>query len=68
MLPTVQQERERARLELSPGRRSYVHVARGSLRVNGETLEAGDALKSDVPVLDLEGGEGAEALVFDLPG
>jgi len=59
---------ERARLELAPGRRSYVHLARGSLRANGEALAAGDALKTDAGVLDLEGGEGAEVLVFDLPG
>ena len=59
---------ERARLELAPGRKSYVHVARGSLRANGEALAAGDALKTDARVLELEGGEGAEVLVFDLPG
>jgi redox-sensitive bicupin YhaK (pirin superfamily) len=59
---------ERARLELAAGRRSYVHLARGRLRVNGETLEAGDALKSDARVLELEGGAAAEVLVFDLPG
>jgi redox-sensitive bicupin YhaK (pirin superfamily) len=59
---------ERARLELAPGRRSYVHLARGSLRANGEALAAGDALKTDAGALDLEGGEGAEVLVFDLPG
>jgi quercetin 2,3-dioxygenase len=59
---------ERARLELAPGRRLYVHLARGRLRANGETLRAGDALKSDAATLELEGGEGAEVLVFDLPG
>jgi redox-sensitive bicupin YhaK (pirin superfamily) len=59
---------ERARLELAPGRKSYVHVARGGLRVNGEALAAGDALKTDARGLELEGGEGAEVLVFDLPG
>jgi len=59
---------ERARLELAAGRRSYVHLARGRLRVNGETLEAGDALKSDARGLELEGGADAEVLVFDLPG
>ena len=58
---------ERARLELAPGRRSYVHLARGRLSVNGERLEAGDALKTDAPVLELADGEGAEVLVFDLP-
>ena len=58
---------ERARLELAPGRRSYVHLARGRLSVNGERLEAGDALKTDASALELADGEGAEVLVFDLP-
>jgi redox-sensitive bicupin YhaK (pirin superfamily) len=59
---------EQARLELAPGRRGYVHVARGRLRVNGEPLEAGDALKTDARSLELDAGEAAEVLVFDLPG
>ncbi len=59
---------ERARLELSPGRRAYVHVARGRLRVNDEGLEAGDALKSDARSVELHDGEAVEVLVFDLPG
>jgi redox-sensitive bicupin YhaK (pirin superfamily) len=59
---------ERASLELAPRRLSYVHVARGRLKVNGEALEAGDALKSDARSLVLEDGAAAEVLVFDLPG
>ncbi|MDX1376005.1 MAG: pirin family protein [Burkholderiales bacterium] len=59
---------ERAAHALAPGRRAYVHLARGRVRVNGETLAAGDALKaSDVPEIVLEGGAHAEALLFDLP-
>lgn len=59
---------EQATLALAPGRRAYVHVARGSLRVNGQHLSAGDALKlaAEAEVL-LGDGEGAEVLVFDLP-
>ena len=60
---------ERATLELAPGRRAYVHVARGSLRANGVALDAGDALKiTDTTTLALDGGRDAEVLVFDLPG
>ena len=60
---------EQARLEVAPGRRVYVHVARGRLTANDETLRAGDALKlSDVPRLELRDGADAEVLVFDLPG
>ena len=59
---------ESARLALRPGRRAYVHVARGRLVANGMPLGAGDALKAaGVAEIALERGEGAEALVFDLP-
>src|SRR5512139_3056219 len=36
---------ERVLHALAPGRRAYVHVARGRVRVNGEALGAGDAAK-----------------------
>jgi hypothetical protein len=58
---------ERAKLEVGPGRKSYVHVARGKLTVNGQTLGAGDALKAGPGAIALEGGQNAEVLVFDLP-
>ncbi|RPI16161.1 MAG: pirin family protein [Lysobacterales bacterium] len=59
---------ERATLEVSPGRRVYVHVARGRITANGQTLEAGDALKLvDPREVTLTGGADAEVLVFDLP-
>lgn len=59
---------ERAVLELKPGRRGYVHVARGEARVNGILLGAGDALKiTDAPAVQIEDGRRAEVLVFDLP-
>jgi hypothetical protein len=62
-------EDEHAALELAPGRRLYVHVARGRISANGEALAAGDALKlQDVERLGLGGGTDAEVLVFDLPG
>jgi redox-sensitive bicupin YhaK (pirin superfamily) len=53
---------------LAPGRRSYVHVARGAVTANGERLAAGDALKATgVGEIVLERGDGAEVLLFDLP-
>jgi quercetin 2,3-dioxygenase len=58
---------ESARLALLGGRRGYVHVARGRIRVNGHALQAGDAPKAEEGKIALEGGEGAEVLVFDLP-
>jgi redox-sensitive bicupin YhaK (pirin superfamily) len=52
---------------LAAGRRAYVHVARGSVSVNGEALAAGDALKvSGVTDITLEKGDKAEVLLFDL--
>ncbi len=60
---------ERAELPVSPGRGVYLHVARGSLTVNGVVLNAGDAMSgSDAASLRLEKGADAEVLVFDLPG
>jgi len=58
---------ERATHQVGAGRRAYVHVARGSVRINGQPLEAGDALKAtEVAELVLEGGKQAEVLLFDL--
>jgi len=52
---------------LQPGRRAYVHVARGRLSVNGRPLDGGDALKAtQAEAITLEKGEGAEVLLFDL--
>ncbi len=59
---------ERATHPLAPGRKAYLHLARGKLTVNGVPLEAGDAAKLDaVAEIVLQHGAGAEALLFDLP-
>jgi hypothetical protein len=42
-------------------------MARGRATVNGHRLEAGDALKTDAGLIEIENGEQAEILVFDLP-
>ena len=53
---------------LAPGRLGYVHVARGRVVANGQSLQAGDALLYEgEPSITLGAGEGAEVLVFDLP-
>jgi redox-sensitive bicupin YhaK (pirin superfamily) len=60
---------EQAALELAPGRRAYVHLARGEAMVNGQRLQAGDALKlADEAQLRIAEGRAAEILLFDLPG
>ena len=44
-----------------------MHLARGTLDVNGQRLSAGDAaLLRDEARVSLSRGEGAEVLVFDL--
>jgi redox-sensitive bicupin YhaK (pirin superfamily) len=52
---------------LAPGRRAYVHVARGSVELDGVPLSAGDAARiEDVAQNTLGKGAGAEVLVFEL--
>jgi redox-sensitive bicupin YhaK (pirin superfamily) len=59
---------ERATLPLAEGRLGYVHLARGAARINGHVLRAGDALKfENEAAVEIEAGDGAEVLVFDLP-
>jgi redox-sensitive bicupin YhaK (pirin superfamily) len=56
-----------AQLTLDPKRKAYVHLIRGSLAVNGQTLNGGDALMIDQEShLDISNGKSAEVLVFDL--
>ena len=58
---------ESATLPLNPARKAYVHVARGTLAVNGQILHKGDAaLLADEATLTLGNGRDAEVLVFDL--
>jgi len=52
---------------LPPGRQAYVHVARGSVQLNGSALTAGDGAKiSAEKELRLSGGQAAEVLLFDM--
>lgn len=58
---------ESAQQALDPARPHYVHLVRGSLRVNGHALSAGDALTlQGETALQIDGGQNAEVLVFDL--
>ena len=58
---------ETAALPLDPKRKAYVHLVRGSLTVNGQKLQKGDAaLLADESSLALSDGQDAEVLVFDL--
>lgn len=62
---------ERVRYEVPATRRAWIHVARGSVEIDGARLDAGDAAAvSEAGALDIAGidsGSGsAEVLVFDL--
>jgi redox-sensitive bicupin YhaK (pirin superfamily) len=50
------------------GRRHYLHVARGTVELNGTLLHAGDAaMTDDEPALKVVADTDAEVLLFDLP-
>lgn len=58
---------ESGKLAIDPARKAYVHLARGTLTVNGHNLEAGDALMFEGETeITLAKGSAAEVLVFDL--
>jgi redox-sensitive bicupin YhaK (pirin superfamily) len=55
-------------LPLAANRRAWVQVARGSVKLDGTELVAGDgAALADVASLELRALEASEVLVFDLP-
>ncbi|CAG9933360.1 pirin family protein [Candidatus Nitrotoga arctica] len=58
---------ESATLNLNEGRYAYVHIAGGSIKVNGLVLSEGDGLRvREEHSLFLSDGHDAEVLVFDL--
>jgi quercetin 2,3-dioxygenase len=64
---TILGKGQRVAHELAVGRLAWVQVAKGSARLNGEALEAGDGAALDVSgTLELEGVRDAEVLLFDM--
>jgi hypothetical protein len=58
---------EKATLELPEKRYAWIHVARGTVKVNGQELKTGDgAAFKDERAIAIEGVAGAEVLAFDL--
>lgn len=58
---------ERASHRVPPGRYAYLHVARGSVEVNGQRLGEGDGARvREAGELEFSQGDAAEVLVFDL--
>ena len=59
---------ESTQYRLPEGRKGYLHVARGQVKVNETVLDGGDGLAIDgLQTLHLEGLNQAEVLLFDLP-
>ena len=59
---------EKISFELKPSRQAFVHVAEGSVELNGRRLAAGDGAQiSGERTLELSSGQKAEVLLFDLP-
>ena len=58
---------ESATHDLAGGRQAYVHVARGSVTVNGTALSEGDAVMiENESRVTIDNGDAAEVLLFDL--
>ncbi len=58
---------ESATHQLEDGRAAWVHVARGSVELNGTLLSAGDGAGIDKPgLLEFSGASESEVLLFDL--
>lgn len=51
---------------LQPGRKAWLQVARGSLKLNGTDLGPGDGVALDEPNIKLSNGSHAEILLFDM--
>jgi hypothetical protein len=53
---------------LAPGRRAYVQILRGQVRIDGQSLAAGDGARVEEQAeVRIEGAGDAEVLLFDLP-
>ena len=56
-----------AAIDLDPKRKYYVHLIKGALTINGNTINGGDALLIDnESKLEISNGADAEVLFFDL--
>jgi redox-sensitive bicupin YhaK (pirin superfamily) len=58
---------ERGELSIAKGRHAWIHVARGTVKVNDQALGAGDGIAvSDEASVKIEGVDGGEVIAFDL--
>jgi len=67
MYATLLEAGEQVEHRLAPGRRAWVHVARGEASVNGIALVGGDGARiEDEELITIEGRGATEVLLFDL--
>lgn len=52
--------------QVPAGHQAWLQVARGSIRLNGHLIEAGDGVATDEHSLEIVTPDSAEALIFDL--
>jgi quercetin 2,3-dioxygenase len=58
---------EKASYTLAPARHAWVQVARGAVKINGESMQAGDgAAVSQETLVELEAQDASDILLFDL--
>ncbi|WP_145192276.1 pirin family protein [Planctomycetes bacterium Pla163] len=58
---------ERTDFQLAEGRSAWIHVARGTVRINGQELSGGDGAAVDAgAALEIEGVDGGELVMWDL--
>ena len=58
---------ERSSLKLATERFAYIHVARGTVTINGMLFEEGDGARvRDESAIEIQEGKNAEVLIFDL--
>lgn len=63
----LESAQQRIEHPLEVGRHAWIHVATGSVTVNGNTLKAGDgAAIKDESKIEISGAPGGEVLLFDL--
>lgn len=68
LFASVLQDGDTVEHSFAAGRRGWLQVARGTVTVNGETLEAGDgAAMAELETVILTANGEAEFLLFDLP-
>ena len=65
---SIMTDDDKLNYQISSGRTAYLHLIKGHISVNGQTLSSGDALKVvNESELTIDEPDNAEFLLFDLP-